>query len=72
MDIDTCTNQYLKLSATLSQQGRTIDTLGQENAYRANRIYSSELLVDEMKKIVESTEGDAEAKFTEPSAPCKA
>ena len=73
MDINTCINTYLNLSSAVFQPKRTKrDFLGRtRDIWNVDGEYSSDRLAAEVRTIVESQEGDAQAKLANPNVPCK-
>jgi hypothetical protein len=73
MDIDTCIEAYLKLSSAAFQPKRTKGNIFAKaiDFLKADGKYSSNCLASEIKAIVESREGDPQAKLMNANAPCK-
>jgi len=73
MDVDTCIDEYGKLSSVVFQPKRTrYNFIGKlKDVWTVRGAYSSDSLASEIRNIVESREGDAGAKLMGPNAPCK-
>jgi hypothetical protein len=73
MDVDTCIKKYLELSSVVFQsKGVKANIVTRaKNTWRVRGVYSSESLITGIGTIVESHEGDAQAKLMNLDNPCK-
>lgn len=73
MDIDTCIDKYLKLSASAFQLKRSkANILGKaRDLAHLTGAYRSECLVDEFKRAARELEGNEEAKLAHQDATCR-
>ncbi|KAI9862173.1 MAG: hypothetical protein M1824_001554 [Vezdaea acicularis] len=73
MDVDTCINKYIELSSAAFQPKRVKGNFfgKAKDILKVEGTYSSDSLASEIRNIVKSQEGDAEAKLRNSNAPCK-
>jgi hypothetical protein len=73
MNVDDCIKTYIRLSSAAFQpKRRWYDLLGGFIDFlKAGGVYSSKSLESEIRNIVRSQIGDADAKLMNPDAPCK-
>jgi hypothetical protein len=73
MDVETCINRYCELSSAVFEPRRSKYNLlaRARDLWKVGEAYSSSRLASEVRRIVESIEGNAEAKLINPDTPCK-
>ncbi|OXV08909.1 hypothetical protein Egran_03325, partial [Elaphomyces granulatus] len=73
MNVDDCIKTYIQLSSAAFQPKRQwYDLLGSSiDFFKAGGVYSSKSLESEIRNIVRSQIGHADAKLMNPDAPCK-